>query len=155
MRKNKVVLKCENAISDNPNMFIRMCLKLSSTYGMNISSMKGFSSSDRSFEVELVGQSSFIEIKFDYENQGLEYQVHFKDEEVEECIERQIVEAITKVRFNRGETIYDWLGNKYIVVDDENRPVVESGAIPHYKIQVTDEHGNQKEILNMNVSLWF
>lgn len=155
MIKNKVVLKCENTIADNPNLFIRMCSKLSSTYRMNISSMKEFNSSDRSFGVELIGSSDSIKIKFNYESQELEYELYFKNEELGAFVEKQIVEAITTVRFKTGDVIFDWLGNKYIVVHDENRPISDSGVISHYRIQVKDDSNNEKEILNTSVSLWF
>jgi hypothetical protein len=114
--------------------------------------MKGFSSSDRDFEVELVGRDSYLKLFYDYEESCLKYEISCENEINEKGMISYIISGITKVNYKARDIIYDEYGNRYEVLEDTNIPLSEDGCRRLYKISAKNEDGDVVELTDVFVS---
>ena len=152
MKTKTIAISYTNNISDRLNNFIRLCYKLCNKYQLSISSMKGFSSTDRSFEVEFVGSDSYLKLFYDYDENHLKYEISCKNEVNEKAITSYIITGITKVNYKSRDIIYDEYGNRYEVLEDTNIPLSEDGCRRSYKIFAKNEDGELVELSDVFVS---
>lgn len=150
MKKEKKYLSDTNNIADNTNNFIRMCYKLCNMFKLEISSMKGFNSDDRSFNVEFVGSSTLVRINFDYEEQVLKYEI--SSEENEKEIERYIIDGIVQVNYKVGEVVYDVWGNEYTVLEDTDITLSNDRMRRSYKIYLENKTGEKLKMSDTMIS---
>ena len=141
MKTKTLTLSYTNNISDRPNNFIRLCYRLCNKYHLSISYMRGFSSSERNFEVEFIGRDSYLKIFYDYEENCLKYEISCENEVIEKAIISYIITGITKVNYKARDIIYDEYGNRYEVKEDTNIPLSEDGCRRSYKISAINEDG--------------